>query len=389
MKHRIVILTKGYARYRENLVTCLANSLPRQYEVIHSTYAVKEDLWEVDWDALLQDDGRVTHVHMPEVGLRSYFSAIRQRFSKPKNPMATPQKDARIEALVPDMIIIQEYSVSMLKMALYCVIRGIPCIVCSDLGKDSDWSQFPRLIPLIHSLGAFLTSGVVAHTEAARKPLNPHGRPVIFIPHSIDIRSMPFEARTASEGQVSMLMVAQYIPRKGHDLLADAVSELKSRGVTGFEIRLVGTQDPQWVNSVISNCGLGDTMKVLGVLKGEDLFREFREADLFVLTSRFDTYAVVVHEAAAFGLPLVISRFAASASLMVEEGRNGFTVNPHDAMELADRLGKIIEEPDLRASMGRASRLNAEELCASKLGKKLADWLVDNFPAPYNTPPPI
>lgn len=374
---KILILTRGYARYRENLVSGIAAALPPDYEIIHSTPHFGDDLWEVDWDSLLENGGLVTHMLFPRIDLLTFSKALVARFANRRKPAKNMAKSTRMEELSPDIVLIQEYSYPMLKAALYCFLRGIPCVVCSDLGRDSDWSQFSWINRVVHRASSFLTSGVIAHTQAARVPLSGRNRPVCFIPHSVDIRRFPRVHDTARVGPVRVLMVAQYIPRKGHDLLAKAVRLLVDRGIRNFEIRLVGTQDPAWLESVIATENLGDFMHLLGMLKGEPLFDEFIKADVFVLTSRFDTFAVVVHEAAAFGLPLLISKYAESSALMVSEGANGHVIDPFDAAALADRLEELITDPGRRNEMGRQSRLIGESLCASKLGAELAGWIVN------------
>lgn len=377
MSFTILILTRGYARYRENLFTGLAAKLPENYRIVHSTPHFGNDLWEVDWDSLLEDGGMVTHMRFPRIDFRTFASAVVARAShRDRRPHDSP-KPVRLEELSPDIVLIQEYSIPMLKAAFYCCLRGIPCLVCSDLGKDSDWTQFSWITRVVHRTAAFLTSGVIAHTSAAKIPLSFRNRPVCFIPHSVDIRSFPCANDTVREGPFRILMVAQYIPRKGHDLLAKAIRLLVDRGLTDLEIRLVGTQDPAWLESVIEKENLRDFINVIGVLKGKDLFDEFKQADVFVLTSRFDTFAVVVHEAAAFGLPLLISKFAESSALMVSEGVNGYVIDPHQTVELANHLERLISQPETRRQMGIQSRMIAESLCASKLGDDLASWLVN------------
>ena len=387
MSYKILILTRGYARYRENLVSGVAAALPSNYRIIHSTPHFGDDLWEVDWDSLLENGGLVTHMMFPRIDLLTFSRALISRFFKTRKPTDEVVKPLRMEELSPDIVLIQEYSYPMLKAALYCFLRGIPCVVCSDLGRDSDWSQFSWVNRVVHRISAFLTSGVIAHTKAAKIPLSGRERPVCFIPHSVDIRKFPCAYDTAREGPVRILMVAQYIPRKGHDLLAKAVRLLVDRGIRDFEVRLVGTQDPAWLESVIAKENLGDVMHLLGMMKGEPLFEEFIKADVFVLTSRFDTFAVVVHEAAAFGLPLLISQYAESSALMVSEGVNGHVIDPFDAVALADRLEGLITHPQQRIEMGRQSRLIGESLCASKLGAELAAWIV-RFHQEFNGKPP-
>lgn len=352
----ILIATRGYARYRDDLLMSTGENLPEGWELIHTTPNRTEDLWEVDWDNLLARDRPLKHVHFPKLGPFAFIRGL--------------------EGLAPDIIIIQEYSAPMLKLLAYGLLHRIPVLACSDLGRESDWSQFPKIARLIHRFAGRFTSGIIAHTRSAEKPLSASFQKPIFVPHSIDMRSiLGVSSKSASADTIRILMVGQYIPRKGHDLLAKAARKLLDRGVGNFEIRLVGTQDPQWVREVIEKEKVSAHFTLKGVLKGEDLFDQFRTADFFVLTSRYDTFAVVVHEAAAFGLPLIISKFAESSQLLVNEGKNGFVVDPHDTEELAGAMALLITDAGLRRKMAVESRKIAEDQCASRSGAKLAEWL--------------
>lgn len=387
MPTTILILTRGYARYRENLFSGVAAALPSSYRVIHSTPHFGDDLWEVDWDSLLEDGGVITHIKFPKITILAFIRALLGRITINKEHSPELRRPVTIEDVSPDMVLIQEYSFPMLKVLLYCFLRGIPCIVCSDLGRDSDWQQFPWISRIIHRNAAFMTSAVIAHTCAAKTPLSAPERPICFIPHSVDISSFAYSPDLHREGPVRILMVAQYIPRKGHDLLANAVRLLLDRGLDDFQIRLVGTQDPTWLESIIHKKKLGTCMHLTGMLKGEALFDEFNLADVFVLTSRFDTFAVAVHEAAAFGLPLLVSKYAEASALLVSEGINGHVIDPYDAVALADFMEELIAQSELRQSMGKQSRIIGESLCASKLGAELADWLVEFHQKITSSPP--
>lgn len=377
MPTTILILTRGYARYRENLFSGVAAALPSSFRVIHSTPHFGEDLWEVNWNSLLEDGGLVTHITFPKITILTFIRALFTRITNKKELSTELRRPVTLEEVSPDIVLIQEYSFPMLKALLYCFLRGIPCIVCSDLGRNSDWRQFAWISRLVHRNAAFLTSAVIAHTNAAKTPLSALGRPICFIPHSVNVSSFSYSHDAPRNEPVRVLMVAQYIPRKGHDLLASAVRLLVDRGVRDFQIRLVGTQDPAWLESIIEKENLAVYMHLTGVLKGEALFDEFKRADIFVLTSRFDTFAVAVHEAAAFGLPLLISKYAEASALLVSEGINGYVIDPFDSVTLAAYLEELIAQPELRHSMGQQSRMIGESLCASKLGAELAQWLVD------------
>ncbi len=373
MKERLLLfLTRGFARYRQDLVRAVAGGLPEGWHLVHASKdRDRERLWEVDDELYDRNRAGFLTREMPALSIGSFLGRpFRSR------PLAERESAVRMETMWPDVIVIQEFSVPMLASALYARRHGVPCAVCTDMGRGTDWSRFRRGARLVHALGSRLVSGVVAHSPEAREPLC-EGKPVCYVPHGIAVARfrMPDRSQRAP-GPVRLLLVGQYIPRKGHDLLAAALKRLVDHGCDDFELRLVGTQNPDWVRGVIGDAGLEGWTKILGVLKGDELVEEYAKADVFVLPCRFDTFAVVVHEAAAAGLPLVISRHAAASRVLVEEGKNGFVVDPYDTEAMADRLGHLIRDPALRLRMGERSRRIAEDTAAEMAGVRLGRWLM-------------
>ncbi len=75
-----------------------------------------------------------------------------------------------------------------------------------------------------------------------------------------------------------------------------------------------------------------------------------------MLPSRKDTWGLVVNEAMAAGLPVVVSTGAGCAVDLVDVGANGLTVAPGDAGALTDALGRVAGLPEAdRAEWGRRS----------------------------------
>ncbi|HTJ78204.1 MAG TPA: glycosyltransferase family 4 protein [Rariglobus sp.] len=78
-------------------------------------------------------------------------------------------------------------------------------------------------------------------------------------------------------------------------------------------------------------------------------------ADCFVLPSIQEEWGLVVNEAMACGLPVIVSKTAGCAEDLVEDGGNGFTFDPTKVEELVEALAAIISNQDLRERMGRRS----------------------------------
>lgn len=78
-------------------------------------------------------------------------------------------------------------------------------------------------------------------------------------------------------------------------------------------------------------------------------------ADAFVLPSSYEEWGLVVNEAMACGLPVIVSRAAGCAEDLVRNGENGWAFDPSSPGELAGCLARLDASASLRASMGARS----------------------------------
>jgi glycosyltransferase involved in cell wall biosynthesis len=119
--------------------------------------------------------------------------------------------------------------------------------------------------------------------------------------------------------------------------------------------------------------GLGVRMTLLGHVAEAELARTYVDVDVFALLSRHEPWGVAVNEAAASGLPLLLSDRVGAASDLLIDGRNGFLVPAGDVDEAAAALSRLAAEPELRQKLGTRSR------------ELVRDWgygpSVDNFVA--------
>ena len=94
-----------------------------------------------------------------------------------------------------------------------------------------------------------------------------------------------------------------------------------------------------------------------GFLNQSEMPDAYAAADIFVLPSRLhETWGLVVNEAMNFALPVVVSDKVGCGADLVRSGANGFIVRHDNTRELADALGKLVADSDLRARFGAVSR---------------------------------
>jgi len=93
----------------------------------------------------------------------------------------------------------------------------------------------------------------------------------------------------------------------------------------------------------------------------EPMVRLFREADVFLLPTDADAHSVAAIEAMTMGLPVITTTVGGIVDI-VDEGKTGYLVPPRDLDVLADRVGRLRDDAELRLRMGEAGRRRAEAL---------------------------
>lgn len=176
-----------------------------------------------------------------------------------------------------------------------------------------------------------------------------------------------------TDGASRLLCVAAVTPRKGQDLLADALGRNRDRrwrcvlaGPLPRERPQAappgGPRGPSFAERVeerLERHAIRDRVGFAGPLGPTALDREFARADLVVLPSRAETYGMAVSEALARGIPVVASGAGALPDTVgrVSGGRMpGLLVPPGDAPALAEALGEWWGDGALREALRVAAR---------------------------------
>lgn len=139
--------------------------------------------------------------------------------------------------------------------------------------------------------------------------------------------------RKETSGEVlRVLFVGQITARKGIRYLVDA---MKSLDPSRVELLLVGAFSKEFDRSCLN--GLPFRCRHLGVLRGESLSKAFAESSVLVLPSVEDGFGLVVPEAMAHSVPVLVSQNAGACEL-VSDGVGGGVFPARDVEKLASLL---------------------------------------------------
>ncbi|MDO4526578.1 MAG: glycosyltransferase [Candidatus Saccharibacteria bacterium] len=112
--------------------------------------------------------------------------------------------------------------------------------------------------------------------------------------------------------------------------------------------------DKEHLETEAKKMGIFGSVRFLGKILPPELYNIYRLGDVFVTASEVETQGIVLIEAAASGLPLIAVK-AGAVGEVCQDGKNGFLVEPRDKQEIAEAMGKILTEPQLRKEMSEAS----------------------------------
>jgi glycosyltransferase involved in cell wall biosynthesis len=154
------------------------------------------------------------------------------------------------------------------------------------------------------------------------------------------------------------LYVGRFAPEKNLLRLLKAYLLYRTANPSGWSLVMVG-DGPQrsQLEHFISVAGLDDRVVLRPFQQNELLPAYYALADCFVLPSTVDPWGLVVNEAMACGLPVLVSTLCGSGFDLVDEGRNGFRFDPRDLADLARLFATMASLSDVQCrEMGEHSR---------------------------------
>jgi glycosyltransferase involved in cell wall biosynthesis len=258
------------------------------------------------------------------------------------------------------------------------VVDALARIVCSP-HLDS-WRKERPVVAMVHELPS--VAGEDAFSREHEEPLlrsdrlisvSDHGRSVleergvadakirVVPPGSDRLPKYDESARSAPDGTVRALCVAQWIPRKG---ILELVRAWALHERPGASLELVGETDADPVYAASVRGAIADapdaSIAVKGPVDDTALSAAYAAADLFVLPSRYEGYGIVYAEALAHGLPVVACDAGPVPELLGREA--ALLVLPGDVEVLSGALDLLLSDTGLRDRMSAAARRRAKAL---------------------------
>jgi glycosyltransferase involved in cell wall biosynthesis len=156
----------------------------------------------------------------------------------------------------------------------------------------------------------------------------------------------------------TILYVGRIVPDKGLHVLLKSLNYIKS----SVDLEIIGSSgwNQNYYQSIlqlieIENRRGNHKIRYLGHVDQNILLKNYQKASIFVSSSSFEPFGVVLLEAMACETPL-ISTCTEGAVELIENGENGLLVPVNDPIKLAEAISYLLENKDVRIKLGKAAR---------------------------------
>lgn len=154
-----------------------------------------------------------------------------------------------------------------------------------------------------------------------------------------------------------VLAVGKQSYQKGYDRLLKSWQKVQQQN-PGWQLEIYGKYDPlQQLEQLAERLGIAGTVHFFE--PSADILTQYMESSVYVMSSRFEGFGMVLIEAMACGVPCVSFDCPYGPSDIITEGKDGFLAENGNTEDLAEKLNMLMEHPGLRSEMGLNAKANA------------------------------
>ena len=212
-----------------------------------------------------------------------------------------------------------------------------------------------RLIRAIPEMASALTMAdllVTPTQQTARVYQGLTEAPIEVVPYGIP---RPVGGVTQPSEQIRFLTLGSFEPRKGQDVLAEAIAKLDPAAREQCRFKMAGrVLDEAFYSSLRATVASFPEVDLIDALGHSDALRLLNETDVLVLPSRDETMPIAILETMGLG-KAVISMDVGGVREWLRDGMNGLLVEKEDPAALADALTSCATDPDLVSQLKAAS----------------------------------
>lgn len=319
---KVVLITNIPAPYRVDLFYYMQTHIKEhEFYVIYTSETEDNRQWTVD-------KNKIVNSHILRSKILKVKSTTDVRYIHiPENIRK------QLDRVMPDVVIAWEYNFAAIQSLLWCKIKSRKFVHLTD-GTLYSERNIGFAQKIARKIITSMSNACIASSSKAKEKLLKWNVPsekifISFLTENISqYKNLP---RIPVPGRI--LYVGSMVKRKGLDLLIKALPFINE----DISLHIVGNgtqKERNYLQELAEGKKVTSCITWCGFKEGEDLIKEYSEASVFVLPTREDCFGLVLLEAMCAKMPIVTSKFADGAYDIVQDGVNGYIVNPYDEREL-------------------------------------------------------
>jgi glycosyltransferase involved in cell wall biosynthesis len=372
-RRRVLLITEIIAPYRIPVFNALASNTGLDCHVIFLS----------ETDATL----RQWRVYKEEIGFsHEVLPSFRMRAGK-RNWLVNRRVPSALRRRNPEVVMCGGYNyVAAWQAQRWAKRRRVPFLLWSESNLMDLRNQFAP-VEFLKKVFVRRCDGFVVPGESAAEylcGLGADASKITVAPNAVDNEFFEREALAAraqeeliraqwSLPQRYILFVGRLVAEKGLLDLVDAYAALDA-GLRA-QVGLVIAGDGPLRDTLVERArGIRPGVVILpGFGQREILAKLYALAEVFVLPTHTDTWGLVVNEAMACGLPVIVTNVAGCARDLVEDGWNGRVVEKGDSVGLKEGLTSLLNNPVIEKQMADHSRQRIQNYSPASCARGLAE----------------
>lgn len=271
----------------------------------------------------------------------------------------TPDIGAKIKEYgVTHVLIMGWYLKSYWQAWLYCLRKKIPMAVRGDSQLNPDENILKSMLKkIIYPLFIKRYDVLFYVGERNKEYLLKHGakeEQLIFAPHAVDqsFWSDPQPNKSLNPTKTIFLWVAKFIPVKQPLEVIQAFCKAMNK-VSNMELWMVGAGE--LLQDSINIANQNPAIKILGFKNQTELRTIYSQVHCLILSSRSETWGLVVNEAFSMGVPAIVSNACGCVPDLMEENNTGYVYESGNVSWLTDRIVSFCKKNEINPNFSKSA----------------------------------
>lgn len=219
----------------------------------------------------------------------------------------------------------------------------LPKVVCRHISNS--WMK--KLMKEINKLDRFI---VLTHEDKREW----HGiNNIEVIPNPI--ARYPSQDYVSDTSSKNVIAAGRYTWQKGFDLLIEAWTHV-AHTHTDWTLNIYGNGNNKPFQKLAKEKGVAEYVVCNAAV--QNIYEKYKESSIFILSSRYEGFGLVLTEAMSCGLPAVSFTCPCGPRDIITDNVDGFLVEKENPKALAEKINLLIENAELRKDMGSKARQN-------------------------------